>query len=442
MPQAIRNTFFSMRDLLASFGPYVLIVLVILGITLWRMDPFPPKHLVMATGPANSEYAEFGKKYAAYLKPHGITLTLKQTGGSRENLLLLRDGKVDIGFVQGGSGKISATDDAALASVGSLFPEPIWIFYRADRVPKLQLANGQREPTRLSQLKNFKLNVDTEMSGVPRLMELLFEGNGTDIHAMKTSHLDDEPAAAALISGEVDAIVLVQVSQSKVIRQLLKTPNIKLMSFAQGTAYDSTFPFLTSHTLKRGIVNLGQDIPAQDVELVGPTTSLLVRNTTHPAALLLLSMAADKFHSGEGWFNKGNEYPNDANTEVPITSEAERYMKNGMPYLQRHMPFWAANLVDRLWVVMSVLFIVLIPLSKILPPLYQYRIRRRIFKCYAQLSVIEAKADDVSKHAPLLKELNALAQKVERINVPLAYMNELFSLRTHIQLVEQKLQND
>jgi NMT1-like family len=444
MPQAIRNTLFSARDLLLTFGPYALVVLLMLGFIFWKMDPFPPKHLVMATGPEGSDYAQFGQQYAEFFKSHGITLELKKTEGSRENLLLLREGKVDLGFTQGGSGKIRAKDDKDLASVGSLFYEPIWVFYRADRVNKLELPKNSSEPTRLSQLSKFKINVDTEGSGVPRLMQQLFEANHIDLKKMNPSNLDDIPASKALISGALDAMILVQSRESKAVQTLLTTPGIKLMNFSQGSAYDNMFPFLSSVTLNRGIVDLGKDLPAEDVNLLAPTTSLITRNTTHPSALLLLSMAADKFHSNETWFSKSNAFPSDAQSELPITSEAERYMKNGAPYLQRHLPFWAANLIERMWIVLSLSLVVLFPLSKAIPPLYQYRIRSRILKSYGILKLIEDKEEalapqDTAGRQQLVSELNELEANVEKITVPVAYANELYSLRHDIQLVHEKL---
>jgi len=444
MPQAIRNTLFSARDLLISFGPYVLGVMLILGFALWRLDPFPPKNLVLATGPAGSDYAQFGAQYAEFFKAHGIKLELKQTAGSRENLLLLRDGKVDMGFVQGGSGKLRAKDDQDLFSIGSLFYEPIWVFYRADRANKLQLPKSTSVPTQLSHFKNLKLNVDTVGSGVPRLMAQLLEANHLDLSKMNASHLDDDQAVEALVAGSIDALVMVQSRESKAVQALLTTPGIKLMSFSQREAYDNIFPFLSSITLNRGIVDLGLDIPSEDVGLLAPTTSLIAKNTTHPSAMLLLSMAADKLHSGQTWFSKANAFPNDANYELPIAPEAERYMKQGAPYLQRHLPFWAANLIERTWIVLSLILVVLFPLAKVLPPLYQYRIRSRILKSYGLLKMIEDKeealaADDRAGREKLITELRVLEEDAEKITVPAAYANELYSLRHDIRLVHEKL---
>jgi ABC-type transport system substrate-binding protein len=104
MPQAIRYTLLSLRDLSLSVGPFVVLALSLLALAYAWLDPNPPKHVSLATGPAQSAYDEFGKRYARALAQNGIAVKLVPTEGSAANLRLLREGKVDLGFVQGGSG--------------------------------------------------------------------------------------------------------------------------------------------------------------------------------------------------------------------------------------------------------------------------------------------------------------------------------------------------
>lgn len=432
MPQAIKNTFFSLRDLLISFGPYVCAALLLLGFSYWWMNPTPPKQVTLATGPAQSAYAEFGQRYADWLKPYGITVVLQPTEGSTENLQLLRDGDVDLAFVQGGTSTTKPEDEDSLKSLGSLFTEPIWVFYREEVLKKSKLP----ALTSLAELKGLRMNWDTAGSGVPNLMRRMLDLNRIEPSQMTLSELDDTPAAMALIAGEVDVIVLAQAPESPIVQMLLMTPGIKLMDFAQNEAYSRRFPFLSAVTLPRGVVDLAQDVPRDDIRLVAPTTSLIASDDTHPALLHLFSMAAHHLHSGAGWFNKAFEFPNAKRDELPIANEADRYMKNGAPFLQRHLPFWVANLIDRMWVVLGILLAVFLPLSKILPPLYKFRIRRRIFKSYSRLREIEV-SDKPSE--ALLKELDALDKRTEQIDVPLSYADELYSLRSNIQLVRKKL---
>lgn len=436
MPQALKNTLFSARDFLLSFGPYAASVLILLGLAFWWMDPTPPKRVTLATGPAQSAYAEFGARYAAWLKPYGIKVELKTTEGSSENLQLLRDGKVDFGFVQGGTNNARPDDEDTLESLGSLFVEPVWVFYRVEALKQLKFPPKSNRLTALGELKGLRINTDIQGSGLPQLMLKMFDVNHVDPSELTLSHLDDTPAAMALIQGDFDVIVLAQAPESLIVQMLLMTPGIQLMDFAQNEAYSRRFPFLSAVTLPRGVVDLAQDVPSDDVRLVAPTTSLIANNKVHPALVHLFSMAAHNLHGNAGWFNKAFEFPNTRRDELPIATEADRYIKNGPPFLQRHLPFWAANLIDRMWVVLGILLAVLLPLSKVLPPLYKFRIRRRIFKSYSRLREIE---DSDKSSNVLLKELDALDKQTEQIEVPLSYADELYSLRSNIQLVRKKL---
>ena len=201
-------------------------------------------------------------------------------------------------------------------------------------------------------------------------------------------------------------------------------------------------------TLPRGVVDLAGDVPAQDVRLVAPTTTLLARDGVHPALLGLFSQASLALHSKAGWFNRAHEFPNAANTEFALAKEAERTIRNGVPLLQRYLPFSLANLMERMWLALGIIIAVLLPLSRIVPPLYQFRIRSRVFRWYGQLRAIEerlgtqvGRSRDGSPESvkALVRELDEMEAHVEKISVPLSYADELYSLRNHIDLVRQKL---
>ncbi len=437
MPQAVRNTFLSIRDLLISFGPFIVLGILLLGLAYWWLDPNPPTRVSLATGPDQSAYDEFSKRYVKALKANGIEVDIVKTEGSSANLALLREGKVDIGFVQGGTADVRPEDEAELQTLGSLFLEPIWLFYREDSAKKLSAGVPL---TSLTQLKGWRVNVGTAGSGVPTLMSKLLESNRVEEGALQLTKLEQTPATIALLGGETDAIVFASAPESLMVQMLLQTPGIKLMDFVQSEAYSRRFTYLSPVVLPRGVVDLAGDSPAQDVRLVGPTTSLISRNTTHPALLQLFSGAANNIHSSAGWFNKARDYPNARRDELPLAKEAERQMKNGPPLLQRYLPFWFANLIERMWVALGIIIAILLPLSRILPPLYQFRVRSRIFKWYAQLREIETRGTSSRPgNQELVDELNALEKRVEHINVPLSYADELYALRNNIQMVRKKL---
>ncbi len=441
MPRVLRNTLLSARDLAITVGPFVLITLVLLGAAYWVLDPTPPRRVVLATGPEQGAYAEFGKRYAELLKQHGIAVELRGTQGAAENLNLLRDpsSNVDIAFVQGGAGDERAGDaddpDAKLVSLGSLFFEPVWLFYREEAAQRLL---KRPEVSALSQLAGFKINLGEAGSGVPNLMARILDANHIDRQTLTLLQQPVTPAVVSFLGGQTDAIVFASAPESLMVQMLLQTPGVRLFDFAQAEAYSRRFPFMSPVTLPRGVVDLAGDLPPADVHLVAPTAALVAKVGTHPALIQLFVQAAQAIHGEAGWFQHKGEFPKAANTERPLAKEAERFYRNGPPLLQSYLPFWLANLFDRMWPVLVTIVAVLLPLSRAVPPLYAFRIRSRIFRWYAQLRGVED-AVGSKPNTELIRELDALEGRVERISVPLSYTEELYSLRSHIQLVRRRL---
>lgn len=446
MSQAFRNTLLSLRDLIVSAGPLAFLGAGLLVLAYWWLNPNPPKTVTLATGPAQSAYEEFGRRYKAALAVDSIEVVLLPSEGSSHNLELLRQGKADVAFVQGGTAELRPEDGEELVSLGSLFVEPIWLFYRTDAASRQAPASPsllQRGPARLEgipQLKGLRVNVGTAGSGVPTLMDRLLEANRVEPGQVNVSRLEQTPATVEFLAGRLDALVFASAPESLMVQMLLQTPGMRLMDFAQHEAYARRFPFLTPVTLPRGVVDLAANVPERDVRLVASTTSLLAREDTHPALLTLFAQNAQRLHSGAGWFNRAREFPSTRHSELPIAKEGERAINESVPLLQRYLPFWIANLVERMWLVLGILLAVMLPLSRIVPPLYQFRVRSRVFRWYGRLREIE---DDMesgkAEPGELLKALDALESQAEKVSVPLSYADELYALRNHIHLVRKKL---
>ena len=438
MSRALRNFLLSIREMLVSAGPVALLGAGLLVLAYWWLNPNPPKRVTLATGPAQSAYEAFGKRYAQALALEGIHVNLLPSEGSSDNLQLLRAGKADLGFVQGGSGQAAAAEGATLSSLGSLFVEPIWLFYRAESARKTQ---PNATFSTLTQLKGMRVNVGTPGSGVPSLMDKLLEVNRIEPKTIWLTQMEQTPATVAFLNGELDALVFASAPESLMVQMLLQTPGIRLMDFPQSEAYSRRFAFLTPVVLPRGVVDLAANLPAQDMRLVASTTTLLSRDSTHPALLQLFSQAAAHLHGGAGWFNRAREFPKIGQNEFELAAEAERNMRSGVPLLQRYLPFWMANLVERMWLALGIILAMLLPLSRIVPPLYAFRIRSRVFRWYGQLRDVEDRAKSSANRSELIEELDELEDRVSHITVPLSYADELYALRSHIDALRQKLQS-
>mgnify|MGYP006199176843 FL=1 len=438
LPRPVKAALLGFWDLFTSASPLLFAGAGLIWLAYWWLNPMPPKQLTLLTGPEQSAYAEMGEQYAKLLRQHGITVQLVPTEGSADNLRRLQAGEADAGFVQGGSATAPTDDDTEeLLTLGNLFVEPVWLFYRAQSAADIS-ETGRLQS--LNQLSTLRINAGTAGSGVPPLMDTLLDMHRMDPKKIKISHLEQTPATVQMLQGKLDAVVFASAPQAPMVQMLLQTPGIRLMDFPQNEAYARRLPFITPVTLPRGVVDLARNIPAQDVHLIATTTSMLVRESLHPGLRQLLSQATVQTHGQSGWFQRTREFPNASNSEFPLAPEAERTLKNGIPSLQRYIPFTLANLVERMWLALGIIIAVLLPLGKIAPPLYAYRVRSRVFRWYGELrdieSRLEAHPEDKEK---LLEELNAIEAKVEKVILPLSYADELYALRNNIGLVRQRL---
>ncbi|MEP6971064.1 MAG: TAXI family TRAP transporter solute-binding subunit [Betaproteobacteria bacterium] len=437
MPRTIRYSLLSLRELIVSAGPFIALAIALLALAYVWLDPIPPKQVRLATGPAQSAYAEFGTRYQNALAASGITVVLVPSEGSSDNLRMVQNGQADLGFVQGGSRKPSQDDGTSPVSLGNLFVEPVWLFYQERAARKI---NPTGTLDSLSELAKLRINVGTPGSGVPTLMASLFELNRLETAGLQLSQLGQTDATVAFLDGSIDALVFASAPESLMVQMLLQTPGVRLMNFAQNEAYSRRLPFLVPVTLPRGVVDLAADVPPADVHLVATTTTLLARANLHPAVLQLFSQASLTLHGGAGWFSRSREYPLAANAEFPLAKEAERTIRNGVPLLQRYLPFQVANLLERMWLSLGIILALLLPLSRIVPPLYEFRIRSRVFRWYAQLRDIEDRVGDGNDAMPdLLLELDQLEARVGKVVIPLSHADELYALRNHIDLIRQKL---
>lgn len=441
------------RDALVAAGLPAVWLLVALALGgawgAWRvLQPIPDKRLVIATGPEQSAYDQFAQRYLPPLRARGIEVSLRRTEGAAENLALLRDRRsgVHAAFVQGGLGEVAEDPEAeatGLSSLGTVAVEPLWLFYRVDSLPKLNLGAGRAmaaAPDNLALLAGWRIDTGPAGGGADALFRQLADAHGLPPDGLQRGDTAAVNRVVQLIEGRVDALALVSAPEAPLVQYLLRTPGVRLFEVAQAQAWSRRFPALKPVMLPRGVVDLAADLPAHDVPLVAASASLLVQDDLHPALVQLLLQSAQQAHSAPGWFHQGGEFPNAGADDWPLLPEAERFHRNGPPWLQRHLPFWLATFVDRMWIVLLPLLAVLLPLSRIVPPLVTLRLRSRIYRWYAHLRAVERGLESPEADlAALRAEIERIDAQTEHIGVPLSFTNELYDLRAHIHLVRKRL---
>lgn len=452
MPEKLK--LLSWRDVIFVALPSILLALVAFWVAAKFIKPAPPDSVVISTGSEGGAYQRFGALYADELAKNGVRLITRPSKGSPENLQRLRDpgSGVDAAFIQGGTA-LSKADEESLVSLGELYNEPMWIFYRQGALGKVshrgRLMGGKQSldasqlGTRLVELKDKRVAIGEAGSGTQRLAMELLAANGLNAQNTKLVEAGGFDVAARLSAGDLDAVFVVGPTQSALVWMLLYTPGVHLMNIKQAEAYTRRFAYLKHLVLPRGAIDLVRDIPPHDTHLLATTAMLLARESTHPAVLWLLLQAASSVHAEPGVFQQAREFPRQAsNGEFPIAPEAVRYYTNGKPFLQRYLPFWAAILIDRLLVMLVPVLAVFYPLFRLAPSLYGWRVRSRIYRRYGELKFLENEVEAAPQRHTCdewLKKLDDIEADVSHIHTPLAFADMLYTLRQHLGLVRETI---
>ena len=426
-----RQRMLQRREWLVIAAPAIALAMAALWLAYQFVEPAPPRTILMSTGSSKGAYHLFGKKYAEILARDGVKLELKTSNGSKENAARLVDpaSGVKVALVQGGA--VTAAEGPDLLSLGRVYQQPLWIFYRSET-----------EKTRFTEFIGQRLAIGPEGSGTRALMLQIFAHTKIDDKNATLFSLENDEAATKLLGGEVDAIFLATGADSPVVKRLIGADGIRLLSVEQAEAYTRIFPQLGKVVLPQGLVDLEKNVPPKDALLLAPQASLLIRKDLHPAIVSLLVGAAREAHSPGGLFQRTGEFPQALDPEIPMSEDAERVYRSGKTFLQRHLPFWVATFFERMLVMMLPVATILLPLVKIVPWVYRWRVRNRILHWYSQLKRLERRlTDDGSTGARMTHkaDLARISDAVSVIPVPFAYNDELYMLKAAIELVRQRI---
>jgi TRAP-type uncharacterized transport system substrate-binding protein len=416
------------------------LALTIVWATLQLMQPAPPRRIVLASGANFGLYHQFAVRYRDYLAKEGVAVEERMTQGAAENLALLRDPRsgVDVAFVQGGIVSSPAPDDVVM--IASLYFEPLWVFY-----------NGTRRPVRLTQLTQLagkRIGAGAPGSGTRAMAARLLAANGIatdDGEGLAGTVLVDvggEQALNELRAGTLDFVMLVGGADTPIIAGALRDESLRLMSLERAEAYSRRLPFITRATLPRGTIDLALDIPSDDIKMVATKAMLVSRRDLHPALAALLVDAAREIHAKQGIFENAGEFPNVTQVDLPVSADADRHLRYGPSFLHRYLPFWVATAVERTVLLLVPLAVVLVPLFNQLPNLLRWRIRKRIFRWYGELVLLERDIRTRGGELPLAQwqhSLDRIERAVGNIRTPVSFASEVYTLREHVALVRRTL---
>ncbi|PYT41682.1 MAG: hypothetical protein DMG47_17215 [Acidobacteria bacterium] len=420
-----------LRPLMAPFGVVALIVLAA-WVVLAFLRPMPQRSVVMAVYPEGTLNADLVKRYRDVLAHDGIELKLEPSAGAVESLARLRDptSATSIALIPGGI--TTEQESPGLVSLGTLFYQPLWIFSRGHLLQ------------RRGKLRGLRISIGPEGSS-SRALSLKLLGRAEIIDPQSATLLPFTPAESAekLIHGEIDVAVFLDAWESSAVQQLVNAKDVNLASIHRADAFVALYPFLNKLVLPAGVVDMAQPRPPEDVLLIATKSSLLVRNDLHPAIQYLLLEAAAEIHSTPGMFQTTGQFPAPESIDVPLSPYAREFYKTGAPFLQRHLPFWLAMLLEQPLVWIIPLVAILFPFFRLAPAIYDWAERRRVYKLYSELKRVEV---DLSSAAPsraqkdLIERLDRLKDRATRLSVPTPFKPLVYSLRLHIDMVRQEAQ--
>lgn len=411
------------------------VVAALVGAVFYFVAPPPPMHATLATGGANGGYALFGEKLKEELARQGFTLELVPSAGSLDNLGKLQRGEVQMALVQSGQElTLEPRERKRLHGLGVMYQEPLWLFKRKDV-----------DIDSMGNLLQLRVAIGTPNSGTRAIASALLQANqiGPEQYPQNWQEFSGTRGADALIAGELDAAFFVGPAENAVVQRLATRSELDLVSLRRSAAYRARLPYLTKLDVGEGLLNLASNSPSRDILTLGPVATLVANDEFHPSLTPLILEAAREVMKNGSLLDPAGRYPAAQPMTLSTLDEAAYYYKNGLPILQRYLPFRIASLADRYIILLIPLLVVMFPLFKAVGPVYRWRIRARIYRWYKYLREIDRKLDAGTLREELdgeIGKLEELEDQLAKVDVPLSYSNELYDLHVHLRYVIERLQ--
>ena len=399
----------------------VVCLIALVWLALWYFIPAPPTTIIVSAGVKGGAFEHLADLYRQKLAAHHVKLNLIYYNVGNGNVRLIDDPKSGVSVAFLFTGQTNAQESPDLVSLGRIENAPLWIFYRAAAPIE-----------RLTQLKGQRINVSP---GVAKLVDEVLAAHGVTAANTAFSARLIPQAVAALRKGDVDAIFLPPVSlDTAAVQLLLHDPNVRLMNVTQAEALARLFPMLHRLVLPQGVVDLQNNLPAADVNLLASSNVIVARKELHPELIYLLAQTMKEIHGGAGVFQTVGEFPSVNDPEFPMAEEAVDYYRNGPSFLQRYLPFWMINYAKRVAAILIAAVAVVIPVFTYGPRLYAWLVNVRLLRLYRRLRLVNARL----KGEMTADQIAALQGDLEHIDraanmLPMRHSDLFFALRLHIR---------
>ena len=402
---------------------------------IWFILPQPPQTLTIATGFPDGLYSQFANHLKTELAKEKITLQIRNTGGSVDNLALINDPNsgIDLAIVQSGVG--DPVKYPELLSLAGIFYEPLWVWYRQ---PAFAKEGGAL--TQLSQLQGKRISIGNDGSGTQILSNAILKLNEINADLVKLEKLKPDEAIEKLQKGELDVAFIVAAGEAPILKKFYQIPGIRLMNFDQAEAYTRVLPYLDRIDIPRGIISIAHDQPKQDIRTIASTATLVGRNDINPATVSLLLGTSYDILRNYSRLQKPGQFPSSKGLDFPMDMDAEIFLRHGPSFFYRHLPFWGAVWVERFIKILIPLLIVLIPVFTYLPAIFNLSLKVKLSRLYKILKNIEKRSNSPDNYLLLHTELLNLEKRIQQIKVSAMQSKEVYDLKAHVALVRHQLE--
>ncbi len=415
------------RELWLLLGMIGTLLAIAAYLLIRYIEPPPPKVITISTGASSGAYYKYAERYAEVFKKHGVTLKILESKGSVENLARLKDPKqkVDFAFVQ--TGVIGSDAYPELEGLASVAFEPLWVLHKP-----------AKKFERLIDLKGKRINVGAIGSGTNPVASEFLKANGIEASNSAITTLGTSEAYDALSSDQVDAIMLISSPTADTIKKALND-GMQVMEFDHADAYVRRYPWMSKVVLPKGATDFATNRPAKDLQLVAANANLVSRTDTHRAISFLIMDIASEVHAAPGPLHDLKFFPNEKSLQFEQSEESKRFFKTGRPFLQKYLPFWLANLIERLLVSIVPILAIGIPLIKLIPAFIDYRERAAMLQLYEEAFQLEHKIDRHIAMSEAPSTLNDIEHRLDKLRLGAAKHIEFYNLKSHLDLIRSRL---
>lgn len=406
---------------------------------LWlSFMPMPPRHLTLSAGLPDGVYYAYAQRYAEAFARQGVHLEVLASEGAEMNLQRLRgtaSPAADLAFVQGGMGNVGVdrTGVARLETIARVDNETVWIFARTPGIDSVEQLQGQR------------VSIGPRGSGSRRLALALFEQVRMGAKDIVDTEIFGKAAAAAMGRGALDAAIMVSAPQSSVVQAFLATPGVYIVQLKRSAALTERLPYLQLRLLPQGALDAAgkQPSPPRDTAVLVTMSSLVTRADLHPALQRLALDVAREVHAGPGPFHRAGDFPTLRRIEFPASAQARQTLVHGRPWIEEALPFFWAQLLLRLLVIVLPVLLLALWLVRVIPAYLRWLVDSSLARWYGELKFIEYDLARASMsgldRVKYLQRLEAIERNMQNFATPGYLMPRWYTLRQHIDFVRARL---